>query len=101
MAKLLMAHASTHGARRTQAAWANLICQFKKKIPSSYAKICGETKFQLPEYPQSGLKATGVEEREKERAKISVNNGQVNAWTNLKYGIKIPHWFRCYWEDNC
>ena len=29
----------------------------------------------LPEYPRSGLKAMSVE-REKERAKVSVNNGQ-------------------------
>ena len=36
-------------------------------IPSSYAKIWGETKFQLPEYPRSGSKAMSV---------------VVHAWTN-------------------
>ena len=37
-------------------------------------------KYKFPEYPQSGLKAMSVErekgERKKERAKVSVNNGQ-------------------------
>ena len=36
-------------------------------IPSSYAKIYGETKFQLPEYPRSGSKAINVEEEDQER----------------------------------
>ena len=39
----------------------------ERYIPSSYAKIWGETKCQLPEYPRSGLKAMSVErERKKE-----------------------------------
>ena len=47
--------------------------KFKNDIPSSYAKIWGETKFQ---YPRSGSKVMSVEEeRERERAKVSVNNG--------------------------
>ena len=46
-------------------------------IPSSYAKIWGETKFQPREFPRSGSKAKGVEEKEKERKKTKVgeNNG--------------------------
>ena len=45
-------------------------------IPSSYAKILGETKFQLREFRRSLSKAMSIEEREKERAKVSDNNGQ-------------------------
>ena len=48
---------------------------------SSYAKIWEGTKFQLPEYPQSGWKAISVEEEEREkengRTKVSVNNGNL------------------------
>ena len=42
-------------------------------IPSSYAKIWGQTKFQPREFPQSGSKAIDVEDR---RAKVSDYNGQ-------------------------
>ena len=46
-------------------------------IPSGYAKIWGETKFQLPEFPQSGSKAMSVEGRKKkESAKVVNDNGQ-------------------------
>ena len=49
--------------------------RFKKNyyIPSSYAKIWGKIKFQLPEYPRSGSKAMSIEEEE--RAKVRDNNG--------------------------
>ena len=43
----------------------------------------GERKFPLWDYPRSGSKAMSVEEEE-ERAKVSVKNGQVNAWTNIE-----------------
>ena len=39
-------------------------------IPSSYANILGETKFQLQEFPQSGWKAEDVGKKE-ERKKVS------------------------------
>ena len=60
-----------------------------KNIPSSYAKIWGPIKFQLPDNPRSGWKAMRVKERERERrrAKVSVNNGQyivhIYAWTKI------------------
>ena len=43
-------------------------------IPSSYAKILGETKFQSREFPRSGWKAEGVEEEKK----VGENNGQLH-----------------------
>ena len=48
-------------------------------IPSSYAKILGETNFHAREIPRSGLKVEGVEERKKEKKKEKVgeNNGQL------------------------
>ena len=47
-------------------------------ISSSYAKILGETKFQIPEFPQSGSKAMSVEREKKveERVKVRDYNGQ-------------------------
>ena len=39
----------------------------KKCIPSCYAKIWGQTKFQLPEYPRCGCKALYIEKEERER----------------------------------
>ena len=55
--------------------------KFKKMffyIPSSYAKILGETKFQLRKFPRSGSKAIDVErDREREKEKVSDNNGQL------------------------
>ena len=41
-------------------------------ISSSYAKIWGETKFQLQEFPQSGSKAEDVERMKKEAERKSV-----------------------------
>ena len=41
----------------------------------NHAKIWEETKFQLPEYPQSGSKAMSIEEIKRERVKVSDNNG--------------------------
>ena len=35
-------------------------------ILSSYSKIFGQTKYQLPEYPRSGLKEISVEEGRRE-----------------------------------
>ena len=82
MAKLRMAHASTHGARKppgpTSYAWrmqarmahASRLgqnCLFFY-IPSSYAKIWGQEKFQPQEFPRSGSKAKDVKE-ERKRAK--------------------------------
>ena len=63
------------------------IFYFLLHISSSYANIWEETKFQLPEYPQSGLKAMSVERREKEeRAKVNDYNGQYLS-PEPKYGI--------------
>ena len=42
------------------------ILVYKKDVPSSYAKIFGETEFQLREFPRSSSKAMSVEERERE-----------------------------------
>ena len=39
----------------------------------SYAKIWGETKLQLPEYPRSVLKVKSVERKRERRVKVSVN----------------------------
>ena len=40
---------------------------------------------------KSGSKAMSVERRKKvERAKVSVNNGQYNAWANLSVNPNLP-----------
>ena len=62
MAKLRMAHASTHGARKLPGPIiieaSNYEYYLKKNqfldIPSSYAKIWEETNFQSREFLQSG-----------------------------------------------
>ena len=36
-------------------------------IPSSYAKIWGETNFQPREFPRNGSKSEGVEEKERQK----------------------------------
>ena len=54
-----------------------------KDILSSYAKILGETNVQSREFPRSGWKAEGVEEKEEEKKKkkkkkkIGQNNAQL------------------------
>ena len=45
-------------------------------IPSSYAKMLGETKFQLQEFRQSGLKARHIKKKQREK-KVSENNGKL------------------------
>ena len=52
-------------------------------IPSSYAKILGETNFQPREFPRSGSKAKDGKEREKKikRPKIGNKNGQLRIAT--------------------
>ena len=44
-------------------------------IPSSYAKIWGETNFQPWEFPRSGSKVEGVEEKERKKKQVGENNG--------------------------
>ena len=75
-------------------------------VPSSYAKIWGETKFQLPECPRSGSKAMSIErEKERRRAKVNDYNGQhicLNQFVNtehspfapyhIPYGKTVPEW---------
>ena len=68
--------------REKQKKWPNISSFFVNKyrlkkivyVPSSCAKILGETKFQLQEFPWSGSKAMSVEEEE--RAKVTDYNGQ-------------------------
>ena len=57
-------------------------------IPSSYAKILGETTFQSREIPRSGSKAIdGEEKKEQWRPKVGNNNGQLcNARTQSRLG---------------
>ena len=56
MAKLRMAHASMHGARKPPGPRLQQQTIFFLHISSSYANI-GETKFHTQEIPQSGSKA--------------------------------------------
>ena len=51
----------------------------RSRLSSSYAKIWEETKFQLPEYPQSGWKAMSRRRRKKKR-KVNENNGQLRIY---------------------
>ena len=82
MAKLRMAHASTHGARKPPGPI------FFLHISFSYAKILGETNFHTREIPRSGSKAKDGEKkkRKEERLNDGNNNGQAthgarkNAW---------------------
>ena len=57
-------------------------------ISSSYAKILGETNFHAWEIHGSGSKAEDGEKRERERAKVGDNNGQV---VGLKHEIHPTH----------
>ena len=59
---------------------------FFSHISASYAKILGETNFQPWEFPRSGSKAKDGEKRERERAKVGNNNGQLC--------IATPPWWR-------
>ena len=73
MAKLRMAHASTHGA------WANS------------AKIQGETDFRTREFPRSGSKAKDGEKKKKkkeERPKVGNNNGQLRIANDTSGGTR-------------
>ena len=76
MAKLRMAHASTHGARKPPGPKIEIAYIFL-----CYAKILGETNFQLREIPLSGSKAKDVKEKEKRRTKVGNNNGQLRIAT--------------------
>ena len=49
----------------------------------------GETKFQPREFPQSGSKALGVK-KERERAKIVNNNGQLRIINSTSGGARKP-----------
>ena len=64
-------------------------------IPSSYAKILGETNFQHRENPRSGSKAKDGKERKKERkrekkAKVGNNNGQLHIANATSGGARNP-----------
>ena len=59
-------------------------------ISSSYAKILGEKLFRTWEIPRSGSKAKNGEEREKERKKERLNNGDNNA--QATHGARKHAW---------
>ena len=68
-------------------------------ISSSYAKILGETNFRTREIPRSGSKAKdGEKKRERERAKVGVNNGQLrfvrhHGWRTQAHLDQLSHKF--------
>ena len=51
---------------------------------SSYAKIWGETKFQLRQFPRSGSKATSVERKKKEWKSV-ITMVSTYGWTKMCY----------------
>ena len=61
-------------------------------ISSSYVKIWGGTKFQLPEYPLSGLKAMSIE-REKEWMSV-LTMVSTYTWTK-SWSMGLP-WMRSW-----
>ena len=85
MAKLRMAHASTHGARKPPGPITTT--KMFLHISSSYTKILGETNFRTWEIHRSGSKAKdGKEERgkKKKKTKVGDKNGQAT------HGVRKP-----------